>query len=154
MTPVHPSDSLAQRDAEVLILEAVAEFVGVPLAPMSISIEDGAHVEVDGASSDTSVLVEIYAHIGKVIGSQSKKLATDAFKLTWIGAKVGASRLVLAVIDLEVELYLKRPKAWLTAALRDSNVQVVRVGIDADAHARVEAAQRMQLMTGKADSAS
>ena len=39
-----------------------------------------------------------------------------------------------------------RPKAWLTAALRDSGVEVVRGAIDDEAHARVEAAQQLQLM--------
>lgn len=144
----HLSDSLAQRDAEPLILAAVADFVGVPLAPMSIELGDGVHVEIDGAAGDRSVLVEIYAHIGKLVGAQPKKLATDAFKLTWVGGQVGAERLIIAVIDADVEAHLMRPKAWLTAALRDNRVEVVRVSIDEDAHARVRAAQRAQFMTG------
>lgn len=148
MTTPHVSDSLAQRDAEPLIIAAVAAYVGVPLAPARITFEDGVRVEIDGASEDRAVLVEAYAHTGVLRGGQPKKLATDAFKLTWAGRKLGSTRLIIAVIDEEVEQYLLRPKAWLTAAMRDSAVEVVRVDIDESARARVAAAQRLQEMTG------
>jgi len=105
---------------------------------------NGVRVEVDGASADQAVLVEAYAHVGRVRAAQGKKLATDAFKLVWAGQSLGATRLVIAVADIDAEKYLLRPGAWLTAALRDSNVEVVRVSIDAAAHARVVEAQRIQ----------
>ncbi|ROS46180.1 hypothetical protein [Curtobacterium sp. PhB78] len=148
MTAPHVSDSLAQRNAEPLIIAAVAAYVGVPLAPARITFEDGVRVEIDGASEDRAVMVEAYAHTGVLRGGQPKKLATDAFKLTWAGRKLGSTRLIIAVIDEEVEQYLLRPKAWLTAAMRDSAVEVVRVDIDESARARVAAAQRLQEMTG------
>lgn len=154
MTTPHASDSLAQRDAEALIIAAVAEYVGEPLAASKISLGDGVRVEIDGASEDHSILVEAYAHIGKLVGAQPKKLATDAFKLTWAGGKLGSTRLIIAVIDPQVEAYLMRPTAWLTASLRDSSVEVVRVSIHDDAHARVAAAQKMQFMTGDSGAAS
>lgn len=144
----HASDSLAQRDAEPLIIEAVAAFVGTPLSPSKIDMGDGVRVEIDGASRDRSILVEAYAHVGKLVGAQPKKLATDAFKLVWAGRKLRASRLIIAVIDEEVEAYLRRPTAWLTAALLDGKVEIVRVTIDSEAHARVTAAQALQVMTG------
>lgn len=147
MTTPHVSDSLAQRDAEPLIIAAVAAYVGVPLAPARITFEDGVRVEIDGASEDRAVLVEAYAHTGVLRGGQPKKLATDAFKLTWAGRKLGSTRLIIAVIDEDVEQYLLRPKAWLTEALRDSAVEVVRVSISDDARARVADAQRLQTMT-------
>lgn len=128
LNEAHASDSLAQRDAEPLIIAAIAEHVGVPLAPARVVFDDGVRVELDGASEDRKVLVEAYAHIGALRGGQPKKLATDAFKLLWAGRKLEATRLVIAVIDVEVEQYLMRPKAWLTAALRDSGVEVVRSG--------------------------
>ncbi|MCS5521797.1 hypothetical protein NY551_03495 [Curtobacterium flaccumfaciens pv. oortii] len=146
MTAPHVSDSLAQRDAEPLIIAAVAAYVGVPLAPARITFEDGVRVEIDGASEDRAVLVEAYAHTGVLRGGQPKKLATDAFKLTWAGRKLGSTRLIIAVIEEEVEQYLLRPKAWLTAALRDSAVEIVRVSISDDARARVADAQRLQTM--------
>ena len=140
----HASDSIAQRAAEPLIVDAVAEFVGVHLAAETIDLGDGVKVQIDGASVDRSVLVEAYAHVGPLLSGQSRKLMTDAFKLVWAGGRLGAKRLVIAVADVDAEAYLLRPRAWLTAALRDSSVEVVRVSIDAEAHARVVEAQRIQ----------
>jgi hypothetical protein len=140
----HASDSSAQRAAEPLIVKAVAEFVGVPLAAATIDLGDGVKVQIDGAALDRSVLVEAYAHVGPLLSGQSRKLTTDAFKLVWAGGRLGARRLVIAVADVEAEAYLLRPRAWLTAALRDSAVEVVRVSIDAEAQARVVDAQRAQ----------
>jgi|JI10StandDraft_1071094.scaffolds.fasta_scaffold48680_4 hypothetical protein len=144
MSVTHPSDSSAQRAAEPLIVAAVAEYVGLELMAETIDLGDGVQVQIDGASSDRSVLVEAYAHVGPRLSGQSRKLTTDAFKLVWAGRRLGASRLVIAVADVDAEAYLLRPRAWLTAALRDSAVEVLRVSIDAAATARVVEAQRVQ----------
>jgi hypothetical protein len=142
MTVPHPSDSTAQRDAEPLIIGAVAAYIGEELAPASIDLGDGVRVQIDGATVDRSVLVEAYAHVGPLLSGQSRKLTTDAFKLVWAGARLGASRLIIA--DTDAETYLLRPRAWLTAALRDSAVEVLRVSIEDAARARVVEAQRAQ----------
>lgn len=141
---IHPSDSIAQHAAEPLILAAVSALIGVELAPSRIDMGEGVRVELDGASADRKILVEAYAHIGRLRGAQPRKLASDAFKLVWAGQKLEADRLIIAVIDEEVEAYLLRPKAWLTAALRDAHAEAIRVAIDADAHAQVVSAQLIQ----------
>jgi hypothetical protein len=139
----HPSDSAAQRSAESLIIAAVAETVGVPLQPTVLTIGD-ARVQIDGASANHRVLVEAYARVGPLRGAQPRKLAADAFKLAWVGPRVGAERLVLAVMDTAAEDYANRPRAWLTAALRDGGIEVIRVEVDAITRAAVESAQRTQ----------
>jgi hypothetical protein len=145
----HASDSLAQLDAEPVINQAVAAFTETALAPLRIDMEDDVRVEIDGASEDRSILVRAYAHVGTLVGAQPQKLATDAFKLVWAGRKLGSSRLIIAVIAEEVEAYLRRPTAWLTAALRDSQVEIVRVTIDSEARARVTAAHALLVVTGR-----
>ena len=114
----------------MIIIAALSAKLGVPLAKSSIPTGNGGRVELDGASKDFSILVEAYAHQGVLRGGQPKKLATDALKLTWIGRLVGATRLILAVADEQVEAHLRRPKAWLTQALIDLDVEVVRVELD------------------------
>jgi hypothetical protein len=131
----HLSDSHAQRGAEIVIIAALSMKLGVPLAKTSIPTGNDGRVELDGATEDLSILVEAYAHQGVLRGGQPKKLAADALKLTWIGRQVGAERLILAVADARVESYLRRPKAWLTQALIDLEVEVLRVDLD-DATAR------------------
>ncbi len=140
----HPSDSLPQRDAELVIIAALSAKLGASLAKSSIPIGNGGRVELDGASADLNVLVEAYAHQGVLRGGQPKKLATDALKLTWIGRQVGATRLILAVADEQVEAYLRRPKAWLTQALIDLSVEVVCVDLDEATAAALRTAQTVQ----------
>jgi hypothetical protein len=141
---VHPSDSHAQRDAEVVIIAALSAKLGVPLKKTSIPTGNGGRVELDGATEDLCVLVEAYAHQGLLRGGQPKKLATDALKLTWIGRQVGAKKLILAVADEQVEAYLRRPKAWLTQALVDLGVEVVRVDLDDATALALQDAQTVQ----------
>lgn len=140
----HASDSSAQRAAEPLIIAAVAQRLARPLRPTVLPIEDGVKVQIDGATKELDVLVEAYAHVGPLRGGQPKKLATDAFKLQWIGRRVGASQLILAVADLATEAYLTRPRAWLTQALADAGIAVIRVDLDEATVERVRTAQEMQ----------
>jgi hypothetical protein len=83
-------------------------------------------------------------HIGKLKSARSKKLTTDAFELAWARGKRGASRLTIAVADVETERYLLRPRAWLTAALRDAGVEVIRVDLNEALRASVAIAQDRQ----------
>jgi len=140
----HPSDSRAQRDAEVVIVAALSEQLNVPLRKLSVPTGNGGRVEFDGASDDRTVLVEAYAHQGALRGAQPKKLATDALKLSWMGGRLGAKRLVLAVADEQVEAYLRRPSAWLTQALIDLGVEVIRVDVDDATAAALQEAQTTQ----------
>lgn len=139
----HVSDSSEQRAAEIAIIAAVSKLVGEPLAPARIQL-DGARVEIDGASKDRTILVEAYARIGPLRGGQPKKLATDAFKLAWAGKKIDAQRLIIAVAGEGSDDYLRRPGAWLTAALHDANIEVIRVDLDHDVRESLTAAQVRQ----------
>lgn len=140
----HPSDSRAQLDAEIAIIAALSAQLGEPLAKTSVATGNGGRVEIDGSTTDLSVLAEAYAHQGALRGGQPKKLATDALKLTWIGRQVGAKRLILAVADGEVESYLRRPRAWLTQALIDLGVEVIRVDLDDATLSALRTAQTVQ----------
>ena len=140
----HVSDSRAQRDAELVILAVLGERLGVTLCKTSIPTANGGRVEIDGASPDRAVLVEVFAHHGKVLSGQSHKLAKDVLKLSWIREAVGASRAIIAIADPVVEQYLMRPTAWLTQAIADLGIEVVRVGIDAETSATVRQAQSAQ----------
>ena len=62
----------------------------------------------------------------------------------WIGRQIGATRLILAVADEKVEAYLRRPKAWLTQALIDLKVEVVRVDLDDATANAIRTAQTVQ----------
>src|SRR5947209_4817982 len=81
----HLSDAAIQRSAEAVILAKVAEHFGVDLSPKRLVFPSGAQVEVDGASSDNSILVEVFARQGALKGGQQKKVCQDALKLITLG---------------------------------------------------------------------
>ncbi len=95
----HQSDSLEQRTAEPLILAGVSRMIGVELTPRSLRLQGGARADVDGAATDDSVLVEVFAHQGRLKGAQYHKVARDALKLITLGRSRAGSRLIIAFGD-------------------------------------------------------
>jgi hypothetical protein len=53
-----PGDSREQREAERVMLDLLSQQLGKALAPHRIVMPSGARVEVDGADTELSVLVE------------------------------------------------------------------------------------------------
>jgi hypothetical protein len=140
---VHDSDSGEQSAAEPLILAVVEKALGVPLQRRSLTLENGARVDVDGVAVDGSVFVEIYAHQGSLNGGNKRKVATDALKLIAIGHEHPGSNLVLAFADPEVVSWATG-RSWLAAALRTSKIRVLAVELDEDVRAGLRAAQVRQ----------
>jgi hypothetical protein len=67
------SDSLEQRAAEPLILAGASKaFDAEPASKSTVA-------------ADESILVEVYAHQGRLTGAQFHKVARDALKLATLG---------------------------------------------------------------------
>jgi hypothetical protein len=81
------------------MIAALAEKIGVPLAAKRITWPDGAYCDVDGVAADESVLVEAYAHHGKMIGAHKKKVTDDALKLVTLARSRPNVRLIIALAD-------------------------------------------------------
>lgn len=142
-TTVHPSDSAAQRDAEPLMIDAVAAAIGVPLSKRKIDLGDGVWCEVDGVSNDGLVLVEAFAHHGRMVGGQLRKVSEDAFKLVTLAKTRTCARLILVFADdVAARSFLGR--SWKAEALRLWNVEVLVVELDDTARDGVRAAQVRQ----------
>jgi hypothetical protein len=142
--PPHPSRSDVRQAAEYLVISELAAQLGVALERKTIDLGNGVAIQADGASADNSVLVEVYAHVGPLKGAHPRKLTADAFKLVWAGSRLGSTKLVLAVVDGDAAAYLRRPKAWLTAALVDNKVDVIEVRLPEAVIATIVAAQKRQ----------
>lgn len=95
-------------------------------------------------SPDGQTLVEVFAHHGRVRTGQSHKLAKDILKLVWLRMQRPQARIVIAIADLDVERYLSRPTAWLTEAIKDLRVDIVRIDLDEVTAAAIRAAQIAQ----------
>jgi invasion protein IalB len=87
---VAAGQSSEQRAAEVHLLAALAEVVGRPLVPTTIQLPSGVRVEVDGADSHRTILVECWAHVGRVKGAQRLEVLTDAFNSPEIANNIPA----------------------------------------------------------------
>ncbi len=141
----HQSDSLEQRTAEPLILAGVSKIVGVDLAPRSLRLERGARADVDGAAADESVLVEIFAHQGRLKGAQFHKVARDALKLITLGRSRPASKLLIAFGDPNAAASVTGA-SWLAEALATWRIDVLVVELDDAVRAGLRDAQVRQVM--------
>jgi hypothetical protein len=147
----HRSDSLEQREAEALIRAKVGEHVGVALSPAAVEIEGGGVVQVDGASPDESVLVEIFARQGLLKGGQRHKVATDAFKLITLRRTRPSARLVLAFADEQAAAFATKG-SWQSTALAAWGIEVVVVELEEKMRGSLLAAQLRQEMVNRPES--
>ncbi|MTD44897.1 hypothetical protein GKE82_11485 [Conexibacter sp. W3-3-2] len=141
----HVSDSAVQRHAEEIIRGLLAERLGVALAPRTITLEAGAPVQVDAASSDGAVLAEIFARQGALKGGQQKKVAIDTLKLITIHREQPAEKLVLCFADHEAAAYATGG-GWVAQALRTWGVKVEIIDLPEDIRGEIRAAQDGQTM--------
>lgn len=140
---VHPGDSAVQRAAEPLMVEAVAQTIGVPLNKKRLFLADGVQCEVDGVSDDGKVLVEAFAHQGAMRGAQLKKVSEDAFKLVTLANGRADMRLIVAFAD-NLAARSFHGKSWKAEALRIWGVEVLVVALHGDVRAGIRDAQVRQ----------
>lgn len=147
--PKHLSDSSEQREAELALLEALASDLGYALRPAVLPLKNGVSVNVDGFNEEARTLCEVYAHIGKAKGAQPAKLAKDILKLLTLERTLGGEwRKVLCLGDMRAASCLQG-RSWLAAAVLELSVEVRVVELPAELRARVEAAQRRQVMVNR-----
>jgi hypothetical protein len=141
----HVSDSAIQREAEKVILERASHLLGVTLAPRSLSLPGGARVDVDGASADLSVLLEVFARQGMLKGGQQKKVCQDALKLITLGRLHPRARLLLVFADDQAAAYATT-RTWVAEALATWGVEVIVVDVGEELRAQIRQAQQRQIM--------
>lgn len=139
-----PGDSSEQREAEVLMVRALADQLGVALAPRRIELPGGVHMELDAASDDLKVLVEAWAHQGPAKPAQRNKVLTDGFKLAFVNRALGKDERRLILLFSDSEAPKKFTSGWAAAALREFGVELVVVDLDADVKERIWNAQQRQ----------
>lgn len=141
--PDHPSSSDVQIAKEARILAAIAEQIGVELR-QRVKLEfDGAAMEVDGVAADESVLVEVFAHVGKLRGGQRHKISTDALKLIALSESRPQARLILAFADHAAR---DSVAGWKAAVLKHRGIELLLAGLSEADRAELVAAQAKQMM--------
>jgi hypothetical protein len=128
-----------------MILEGVSKMIGVELAPRSLRLDGGARIDVDGATPDESVFVEIFAHQGRLKGAQFHKVARDALKLITLGRSRVAGRLIIAFGDQDAAACVTGA-SWLAEALTSWGIEVLVVELDDAVRDGLRDAQVRQVM--------
>jgi len=148
------SRSHAQSASEKVAIRQFAEENAIQLEAREIVI-DNCKVNVDGyhESPDGSrvVLAETWAHIGKAIGSQPKKVLTDVLKMVFIAEEIRRTRpgcdikMYMIFIDKTAAKTLASD-CWGGAAAKRFGVVPYVVSIDRsliDAVAKAQVAQNL-----------
>lgn len=140
----HPGQSGEQREAEGVIVAALAQELGIRLEPVRLPLPDGSRMELDGAAEDLSILVEAWAHQGPPKSAQKAKVSKDALKLAFAGRIAGTNprRILLFCCEEAARPFLGQ--GWEASALREFGVEVLVVALPADMRERVLAAQKRQ----------
>lgn len=141
-----PGSSQEQRDAERVMLDLLSQQLGRKLEPAKLAVPSGERVEVDGADTDRSILVECWAHQGPPKTAQRHKVLADAFKLTWISTTMyPRPRLILCLSDpLAAAPFLPGARSWAARAFQDLDVTISVVDLPADLRQDLRQAQRRQ----------
>lgn len=146
----HPSDSREHRSAEAMILGAVSSAVGIELGPRSLRLDGGARVDVDGVAPDESILVEVFAHQGRLKGAQFHKVARDTLKLITLRRSRNGSRLILAFGDTDAAACVSG-NSWLAEALGTWGIEVLAVDLDDEVRTGLQVAQARQVMVNSTE---
>jgi hypothetical protein len=144
--PAHQSDSAVQRTAELAIVEALAEQLGVVLnAGGSVTLSGGARIQVDAVSEDRKIVVEAYARQGQLKGGQRKKIAQDVLKLTLLRKEpaFADARPIIVFASTEARSSIT---GWVQHAADVFGVELHVVDIDTSLRARILATQEAQKM--------
>lgn len=140
----HPGDSTVQVGAEAVILGLLSERLGVALAPARMNLPDGSYVDIDGASEEHAILVEVWAHQGAPRGAQTKKVLTDALKLMHASKVLpGTWKTVLLFSDPKAAQPFQG-KSWYAGAIRDLGIGIEVVTLPTELIAAILEAQKKQ----------
>jgi hypothetical protein len=151
VSSMHRSDSLEQREAEPLIRSGVeAALGGTTLTPTTLTLPNGARVDVDGVDDEQRVFVEIFAKQGRLRGAQFHKVARDALKLITITKDRPETRRIVAFADQQAADCVLG-KSWLAEALTTWGIEVLVVELDEEIRAGLRAAQARQVMMNPAE---
>ena len=94
-------------------------------------------------AADGSVILEVFAHIGKLKGGQRHKVSTDALKLLAIRKSHPDARLILAFADADAAASVS---GWKAETMRANGIEIHTVDLNAEDRSVIQAAQVAQRM--------
>ncbi len=139
-----PGDSQEQQQAESLMIEWLADALGVKLEPQELDTGPASRVQVDGVSADRSILVEAWAHQGPPKGGQYHKIMSDAFKLLAVDRLMDENpRLILLFADNEAAKPFQSG-TWRAEAIAQAGIEIHVAELPDDVRQGIRDAQDRQ----------
>jgi hypothetical protein len=139
----HPGDSREQREAEDVMIRALARQLGVSLTPTAFKTPGGETVHVDGAAQKPFILCEAWAHQGRSKSAQRSKVLADALKLLFVERIVGqpADKILLLACD---EAAARFRSGWAAEALAAVGIRLEVVCLPEQRRQQIRLAQQRQ----------
>lgn len=139
----HKSDSLEQRQAEAEILAKLSVKLGLVFGPHELG---KFGVNPDGVDSSNRAIVEVYARVGGLKGSQVHKVKADLLKLVYLGSLLGPHWRKIMCFGSEEAASSVRGKSWAAEAAKHFNVEIMVEHLSHEQKQRVVSAQSRQKM--------
>lgn len=136
--------------AEEIICRKVEELLNIRFERnKQIYLADNAftYMQPDFYSAEHFIVGEIFAHIGKPKKAQDNKIANDILKMLLLDKVTGKHhRKIIVVCDTSEKKKLEG-KSVLAESIRQFNIEIMYVEIDAETQKQIVAAQELQKMT-------
>lgn len=136
--------------AEEIICRKVEELLNIRFERnKQIYLADNAftYMQPDFYSAEHFIVGEIFAHIGKPKKAQDNKIANDILKMLLLDKVTGKHhRKIIVVCDTSEKKKLEG-KSVLAESIRQFNIEIMYVEIDAETQKEIIAAQELQKMT-------
>ena len=150
MDNLSKSSSAEQMLAEDTMFPLVEQVVGAKLEKnRKIFLSDNAftYIQPDFYSEESLIIGEIFAHIGKPKKAQNNKIANDILKMLLLEQITGKHfRKIIAVCD-KAEAEKLRGMSVLAESIRQFQIEVIHIDIDAQLRKILMDAQKRQRMT-------
>ncbi len=143
---LHPSDSLAQREAEQAVRSALEASEGFSLASQTVALADGVSVQLDGFNREHGCACEIYSHLGRTRGSQAHKVSRDILKLIAVERALGGNIQKLLCFTDPAAAQCVSGRSWLGTVASNMGIEVRIVPLPPAVERRVRDAQSRQVM--------
>ena len=150
MIMAHKSSSVEQMRAEEEIFEHLSNSTGISDLKsdpdLALNGDDGTFIRPDIYSMSERIIGEIHSHIGRLKPSQLHKVAADLLKMLLYDKTSGVThRKWIVVCSKEEEEQLKGG-SYLAEAIRQFDVEIIRVDISTETCQALKDAQERQKM--------
>ncbi|MGX8705531.1 MAG: hypothetical protein ACSW8J_03035 [bacterium] len=149
MIMAHKSSSVEQMRAEEEIFEHLSNSTGISDLENNHDLplgDDGIFIRPDIYSKSERIIGEIHAHIGRLKSSQLHKIAADLLKMLLYDKTSGITHHKWIIVCSKAEEKQLQGGSYLAEAIRQFDVEIIRVDIKAETCQALKDAQERQKM--------